>query len=142
MEKLSAGMVIFRHENRGRLYLLLRAYRNWDFPKGEVEESEDPFDTARREVREETGITDLYFPRGRIFKETEPYRNGRKVARYYLAETTETEVRFSINPEIGRPEHHEYRWLNAAGARALAPPRLQSILTWAETQLRGLTRVT
>ena len=41
--------------------LLLRAYRNWDLPKGLVEPGEQPFAAACREVEEETGITDLDF---------------------------------------------------------------------------------
>lgn len=135
MPQLSAGMVIGRRENGRLLFLLLRAYRNWDFPKGEVEEGEEPFEAARREVREETGISELGFPRGRIFQETEPYRNGRKVARYYLAETEEAEVCFAVNPELGRPEHHEYRWLTAVEARKLIPARLNPIIAWAEAQL-------
>ena len=34
---LSAGAVVFRRTERGIRLLLLRAYKNWDFPKGMVE---------------------------------------------------------------------------------------------------------
>ena len=69
--------------------LLLRAYNYWDCPKGVVEPGEEPLATARREVREETGIEKLDFRWGEEFTETPPYSKN-KVARYYLAETSET----------------------------------------------------
>jgi len=40
--KLSSGVAVFRELKTQPLFLLLRAYRNWDFPKGEVESGEDP----------------------------------------------------------------------------------------------------
>jgi len=50
----AAGCVVFRRTPRGPRYLVLRAFKNWDFPKGLVEPGEDPLTTARRETREET----------------------------------------------------------------------------------------
>lgn len=57
----SAGGVVFRRGPDGQLrYLLIRdSYRNWGFPKGHLEVGEPPADAARREVTEETGLTDL-----------------------------------------------------------------------------------
>ncbi|HUN76214.1 MAG TPA: NUDIX domain-containing protein [Steroidobacteraceae bacterium] len=128
--RLSAGAVVVRQALEERLYLMLRAYRNWDFPKGIVEPGEDPLAAARREVAEETGIEDLRFPWGEVYCETAPYARN-KVARYYLAETRTEQVRLLPTEELGRPEHHEWRWLSHAAALALAPPRLQPILRWA-----------
>ncbi len=54
--RFSAGVVVVRLAQRKLRYLLLRAYRNWDFPKGLVEPGEDPIDAALREVREETTL--------------------------------------------------------------------------------------
>ena len=34
---LSAGVVVVRQTDSGWRFLMLRAYRNWDFPKGLVE---------------------------------------------------------------------------------------------------------
>jgi 8-oxo-dGTP pyrophosphatase MutT (NUDIX family) len=130
---LSAGIIIVRKERDQWKYLFLRAYRNWDFPKGIVEEGEEPLEAARRETAEETGIKDLHFNWGHPFKETEPYSGGKKVARYYLAETKTTEVVFSINPEIGRSEHHEYRWVGFRELKDLAPHRLKDIIDWAHS---------
>ncbi len=127
---LSAGVVVIRQTPTGCRYLLLRAYRYWDFPKGEVGSGEDPLEAACREVREETGITVLEFRWGEVYMETPPYGRG-KVARYYLAATPQEAVVLGVNPELGRPEHHEYRWLDYAAARRLLVPRVQAVLDWA-----------
>lgn len=132
---LSAGVVIVRREKGEWRYLFLRAYRNWDFPKGIVEPSEDPLHAAIREVQEETGITDLNFRWGKVFKETVPYAEN-KVARFYIAETHASKVTFSINPELGRPEHHEYRWLSHDEILRVSPERLLPIILWAHSLIQ------
>jgi bis(5'-nucleosidyl)-tetraphosphatase len=128
--QLSAGVVVVRRPAQGCGYLLLRAYNYWDFPKGLVEAGEDPLATARREVREETGLRRLAFRWGEGYLETAPYGRG-KVARYYVAETDEERVVLSSSPELGRPEHHEYRWVSAEEAGSLLVPRVQAVLDWA-----------
>lgn len=127
---LSAGVVVVHETAGGWRVLLLRAYAYWDCPKGVVEAGEDPLATARREVHEETGITDLEFRWGEDFLETEPYARN-KVARYYLAAAARDDVRLSVSAELGRPEHHEYRWATFAEARSLTVPRVSSVLGWA-----------
>lgn len=73
--KRAAGIVVLRRLPAGWQCLLLRAYRNWDFPKGLVEEGEMPLQAALREVREETGLAALRFPWGRM-----PQRESRAEA--------------------------------------------------------------
>jgi 8-oxo-dGTP pyrophosphatase MutT (NUDIX family) len=109
---------------------MLRAYRNWDFPKGVVEPGEDPLAAARREVREETLIEDLHFNWGDVYRETAPYSNN-KVARYYIAETHTETITLPVSPELGRPEHDEWRWVNVEEALSLASPRIDPIVRWA-----------
>ncbi len=133
---LSAGVVVVRREAEGWVYLLLRAYNYWDFPKGEVRAGEDPLQTARREVAEEAGLTDLSFSWGHVYRETQPYGRG-KVARYYVAQTREKDIELPISEELGRPEHHEARWPGYPEARSLLLPRLQSILNWANALITG-----
>lgn len=132
----AAGAVVFRRTDRGIRLLVLRAYKNWDFPKGVVEPGEDPLATAKREVLEETGIATLDFPFGDEFRETVPY-GANKVGRYYLAETGEEEIELPVSPELGRPEHHEYRWVTYDEAEDLLPPRLAVVLEWARRTLSG-----
>lgn len=90
----SAGGVVFRLEDGTPLFLLIRdSYANWGFPKGHVERGESPEDAALREVREETGLSELsscglidvidwYFRfRGRLIH---------KSCHFYLMETSES----------------------------------------------------
>ena len=132
----AAGAVVFRRTERGIRLLVLRAYKSWDFPKGMVDPGEEQLDAARREVAEETGLSGLEYPFGEEFKETLPY-SGNKVARYYLAETAEHDIELPVSPELGRPEHHEYRWVNFEEAEELLPPRLVVVLEWAKQTLTG-----
>ena len=131
---LSAGAAVVRMDADGHEYLLLRAYRNWDFSKGIVEPGEDPFHAAVREVEEETGIADLEFPWGRDFHETPPYGRG-KIARYYVALTRARSVALRPNPSSGIYEHHEFRWVRYVKARLLVVPRVQAALDWAEERI-------
>lgn len=127
---LSCGAVVVRVAESGWQVLMLRAYKNWDFPKGMCEEGEQPMDAAVREVGEESGIDELLFDWGDRFMETGPYHRG-KVARYYLAKTTQEKIVMGISPELGRPEHHEYRWLNFDEAHDLSAPRVRDVVIWA-----------
>ncbi len=128
---LSAGVVIVRHFDDKYRYLLLRVRDYWDFPKGIVEPGEDPLVAAIREVEEETTLTGLDFNWGRQFIETEPYGKN-KIARYYLAESKQGEVSLPVSPELGHPEHDEYRWLDYESAHPLLVPRVRATLDWAE----------
>ena len=133
----SAGVVVARRDGGGWRLLVLRAYRNWDFPKGMLEPGEAPLDAAIRETAEEAAISELDFRWGEGYCETAPYRHGSKVARYYVAETSQAFVTLPVSPELGRPEHDEWRWVGFDEAGRLLPPRLQHILAWARKQLEA-----
>ncbi len=56
----SAGGVVFRCESGDlKVLLILDGHGNWGFPKGHLESGEDALGAARREIAEETGLTDL-----------------------------------------------------------------------------------
>jgi bis(5'-nucleosidyl)-tetraphosphatase len=105
----SAGAVIFRKEGRGTLFLLLHYEEgHWGAPKGHIEKGESIEETARREIKEETGLTDIQFLPG--FKETIKYffhsAEGRvfKTVTFLLASTATKEIEISY-------EHTGFEWL-------------------------------
>ena len=129
-ERLSAGEVVVRNAGGRWRFLLLRAFSHWDFPKGIVEPGEDPSAAAVREVSEETTLHDLRFDWGSEFIETGPYSRG-KIARYFIARTTQKDVVLGPSPETGEPEHHEWRWVSFDEAYDMTAPRVRSVVQWA-----------
>jgi len=128
--RVSAGVVVVRELKGSWRFLMLRAYRNWDFPKGLVESGEQPLEAAIREVREETMIDSLEFRWGEVYRETAPYSH-KKIARYYVAQTSIEAVTLPERPELGRAEHNEWRWVTFEQGLALCSPRLDPIIRWA-----------
>ncbi len=133
--RLSSGVIPLRKNGKKWEVLLLRCFKNWDFPKGMVDKGEEPLSAARREFAEETGISDIDIMNPELFVETEPYSNG-KVARYYpgiVAAQAEVEIR--PNPITGILEHHEYRWFSLDDADEKLVPRLKKVLAWARKNI-------
>jgi 8-oxo-dGTP pyrophosphatase MutT (NUDIX family) len=130
--KLSAGVVVVRKTAEGWRVLLLRVYNYWDCPKGLVEPGEDPLTTAKREAREETTLDDLDFAWGEAFLDTPPYGRENKVARYFVARTDKEAISLPVNPELGKPEHHEWRWCDWETAEQFVNERLWTVLRWAQ----------
>jgi len=54
--EISSGGVVYRCRNGATEVVLIRVGAKWCLPKGRVEEREGLWDTARREIREETGV--------------------------------------------------------------------------------------
>lgn len=94
-----------------------------------VESGENPFSAACREAREETALDALDFLWGQVFFETPPYGAG-KVARYYVACSETGEIELAAAPQLGRPEHDEFRWVDFRDAGTLLAPRLLPVLDW------------
>lgn len=86
-EERSAGGVVVRSKGTSWEVLLIKDMNgSWTFPKGLIENGEEPAATAKREAEEEVGIKDL-----RLRSELTPihymyYRNGlvRKTVHYFL----------------------------------------------------------
>ena len=87
----SVGCVIYRKVEDKTLFLLVQ-YRSWqwDFPKGHIEDGETEEQTLRREVQEETGITNLVILPG--FRESVHY--------FYTAKGNEKKERILQNKGI------------------------------------------
>jgi 8-oxo-dGTP pyrophosphatase MutT (NUDIX family) len=129
-----AGIVPARRSETGWRLLVLRAHSEWDFPKGRIESGEKPLEAALREAEEETGITDLELEFGDTWCDSPPYSGG-KIARYYLAVTTQEQIALPISPELGRPEHDEWRWVDFDEAAILVRARVLPVLAWARERL-------
>ncbi len=56
----TSGGIVFRHGKKGVEILLIQdAKDRWTIPKGHIEEGETAQQTARREIGEEAGLTDV-----------------------------------------------------------------------------------
>ncbi len=110
IEETSAGIVLFRKGESKILFLLLHyPSGHWDFVKGKMEQGESTHQTAIRETKEETGITDITFIEN--FEEWIEYNfkyQGELVQKkvvFFLAETKTKEVKISH-------EHSGYTWMD------------------------------
>jgi 8-oxo-dGTP pyrophosphatase MutT (NUDIX family) len=106
----SAGIVLFRNISNENEFLLLNYPQgHWDFIKGKMEKKETPRETALRETKEETGISDIEFIDG--FEESVEYdfrfndEDIHKKVIFFLAKT-ETLQTVSLSHE-----HNDYLWL-------------------------------
>ena len=114
---LSAGIIVFRRTKEGIKFLILYHGRNyWNFPKGKIESEERIWQTAIREVREETGLksTELSFVGGFKTHERFTYRRGKdkvfKLVTLYLAETSQSRI-------VVSHEHEGYGWFTFGEAK-------------------------
>jgi len=107
-KSVSAGIIIFRRTNEGIKFLLLYHGRGyWNFPKGRLEAGERSWQTAFREVREETGLRNTDLKLVADFKSFERFYfhyQGQKIFRVvilYLAETTKQVITLAGDHEEG-----------------------------------------
>lgn len=115
---ISAGLIIYRWFKEGPKFLLLYRGRGaWDMPRGRMEADERSWQTAFREVYEETGLrkNDLRVDQSfRRVYEKFPYSRGReaffKIVIFYLAETDKAQIRLSR-------EHEGYGWFSLGEAQ-------------------------
>lgn len=62
VRETTSGGIIFRRNAKTRqleILLIQDAKNRWTIPKGHVEEGEEPKDTAKREIQEETGLQEM-----------------------------------------------------------------------------------
>ena len=106
----SAGIVFFRKiQDKINFLVLNYPSGHWDLVKGHIENDEDPKDTAIRESKEETGITDIKFIDG-FEEEIEYYfkydnETIHKKVIFFLAETKQEKIILS-------DEHLDFIWLD------------------------------
>ena len=121
MSRVSAGLLMYRLED-GTLQVLLAHpggpfFRNkddgaWTVPKGEVEASEDPLATAKRELKEETGFE---VPEGEpLYDLGEVKQKGGKLVRAWG-------VQASVDPARLESNTFEIEWPPRSGRRQRFP---------------------
>ena len=134
IKETSAGIVLYRKENTKNLFLLLHyPSGHWDFVKGKMEKDETTHETAIRETKEETGITDIVFAEN--FEEWIEYNfkyQGELVQKkvvFFLAETKTKEIEISH-------EHSGYIWMDYnASMEKTTFDNAKTVLTKAEKLL-------
>lgn len=116
VDERSAGAVVFYFEGdivEPEFLLLNYTAGHWDFPKGNIERGEQEKDAAAREIREETGITDVEFLDGFRMKIDYRYRHGKRLVQkevvLFLARAKTEHVVLSH-------EHIGYAWKNFENA--------------------------
>lgn len=112
LHEKSCGAIVYRRFH-GNVEILLIKHVNsghWSFPKGHVEGNETELETARREIKEETGLDVIL---DQTFRETvsySPKRDTQKIVVYFLA--------LARNYDYVRQEEEiaEIRWVDIARA--------------------------
>jgi 8-oxo-dGTP pyrophosphatase MutT (NUDIX family) len=129
----SSGIVVIDYSAKGEpKALCVRAYSNWDFPKGKLEANETLFQAATRELYEETQLAvgadvevhSMILP-------NVVYGKGKykKTATYFIGKRSSKKDPFlPVNPEIGKAENDEYRWVPVSQLYQLMPPRLINVV--------------
>ncbi|MBD5115719.1 MAG: NUDIX domain-containing protein [Ruminococcaceae bacterium] len=108
----SCGAIVYRKHHGNTEILLVRHLKSghWSFPKGHMEQGETEEETARREIKEETGL-DVLLDTG--FRETvnySPKKNTKKTVVYFVGMATSHE----LVPQ--QEEISELRWLEVGQA--------------------------
>lgn len=107
--------MLFRRTAEGPAFLLIRHGNggHWAFPKGHMEPGETEEETARREIREETGLEAVLDTRFRASVRYSPGPGITKDVIYFLGEATSGTLRLQTE------EISASRWLPEAEARQL-----------------------
>ena len=91
----SCGAVIFKMEDDRCKYLLIKNKRSahWGFPKGHIEDGENEYETAEREVFEETGLSIKILPHFAAKSEYSIQGRVEKTVTIFVAQCTSETVK-------------------------------------------------
>jgi len=135
----SAGFVLFRIGSEGRReYLLLDYGRHWDFAKGHLEKGEDDLAAAKRELREETGLSDIKIIEDFRHEITYFFRDRkkgliRKTVVFFLGQTSAADEMVVLSDE-----HEGFAFVSFdAAIRQTTYANARQVLRLAEEKLAG-----
>ena len=130
--KYSAGTLIVDHSEPEKTILCLRAYSNWDFPKGHLEENEAAITAAIRETLEETSLehgSDYILTGDKAPSITYGSGKNKKTATFFLAKRmSDKQPILPVNPKIGKPEHDEWKWVPLTEVSFLYASRFKPVV--------------
>ena len=114
----SCGAVISKVENGETKYLLVLNKKpggtgHWGFPKGHREGSENEFETAAREIMEETGLLVVFQGGKRAVSTYSPRQGVTKDAVYFLATARDGDVK------LQQSEIAQFKWCTYSEAMSL-----------------------
>jgi 8-oxo-dGTP pyrophosphatase MutT (NUDIX family) len=140
MEHSAGGVIYYRGEGGIPMYLVLLSRRGiWEFPKGHIENKEDPQGAALREINEETGLSTIKLMGN--FKYVISYafyKDGERIKKdvvYFIAETKKAEVKISN-------EHTGFMWLGFNEAfQRLTHAQSKKLITEANAWINALDGV-
>ncbi len=113
-EKSCGAIVFYRSKPLTKVLLVKnRNSRYWSFPKGHIEKGENEFQTALREVKEETGLDVKLYGNCRQVSDYNPFGKIEKRAVFFLAETK------TDNVVIQKEEIDCYTWATFQQAEKL-----------------------
>jgi len=138
----SAGVIVIDWGPEEPRALCVRAYSNWDFPKGKVDPGESLKQAAVRELQEETSLevpNDVILLRGMSAPPITYGRGSRaKTATYFVGErSSNRDPYLPVSPELGRPENDEYRWVPFSQLSYLMPSRLTPVVNFIDRWIRN-----
>ena len=112
-EEVSSGIILFNDVEDRKFLLLNYPSKHWDFVKGKMEKGETSHQTALRETKEETEISDVEFIHG-FEEEIEYYfradnQDIHKKVIFFLGKTITKNIILSH-------EHLDFIWLDYSNA--------------------------
>ena len=126
----SIGVIIFFMKSGVPEFLIIKHRQgHWSFPKGHMEKGETDLQTAKRELSEETGITDVKFiSEGIELSEVYLFNSGKnhrveKSVDYFIAEV------FSETVKIDNMEIVNFQWCGLdKGLKLVTFPESENLL--------------
>jgi len=124
----ASGFILFRRQEAGWKFLLLRHATRWDLPKGLVESQETDLAAAYRELREETGIEAADVRVVPDFQFTHCYRIVDREGRPARKQLTIFLAVLEAEPAVVLTEHLAYQWFDWCPPHAIEPWNVDQVL--------------